>query len=193
MHATTTNYLYHLFRTLSPTPPAAQPSPLPLSQPSSPPTVLIIPYIDIPQHENTLASIPRSIHQLCVRLALLGRFLSLHSVPLPPPLHRVHYIAQKSGLRLRLPVPPSCSSCYLPSPFAPPRFTRLHIRTTNTLGSIPDSIFRSSPGNIIELEDPNPSRLFYRSAPLLSSLALLCSAHSNPALQTLLITPRSSW
>ena len=165
--------------------PPSQPF-LPLSQPSSPPSALSIPYIDIPQHENTLAPIPRSIHQLRVRLApvdsVLGRSLSLHSVPLPPSLHRVHYIAQKPGLRPRL-----------PSPFAS---HRLHIRTTNTLGSVPDSIFRSSPGNIIELEVLQPLAVILSpgpSSPLLSCSALLCSAHSNPALQTLLIIPRSSW
>lgn len=57
---------------------------------------------------------------------------SLHSVP--PSLHLVHYIIQQSG-------PPSRSSCF-PA-------TRVHIRTTNAFGSVPDSTFRSSPGNII--------------------------------------------
>ena len=46
-------YLFHLFRTSSP-------RPQPASRPSSPPAALIIPCIDIPQHENTPTPIPRS-------------------------------------------------------------------------------------------------------------------------------------
>jgi len=88
--------------------------------------------------------------------------LFLSSVP-PPPLHRVHYIAQKSGPRLHPPcsVPP----ILLPSPSAPPRYK--YARLTHSAPS-QTRHFRSSPGNIIELEASNPS-------PLLS-LGPSCSA-----------------
>jgi hypothetical protein len=69
----------------------------------------------------------------------------------------------------------------LPSPSTP---ASLHIRTTNTPGSVPDSTFRSSPGNIIELEGLHLLAVIIARLPL----ALLCFvAHkSNPALQNII-------
>ena len=120
-HAATTIYLYHLFRTLSTPRPSTQPSSLPR---------LTTPYIDIPQHENTLAPIPdrhtSSASDWLSWIQPSAGSLSLYSVP-PPPLHRVHYIAQQSGPCLRPPSPVPLIS--LPSHPAPCRLTR-------TLGSI---------------------------------------------------------
>lgn len=91
----------------------------PASQLSSLPR-LTTQYIDIPQHENTLAPIPdrhpSSASDWHSWIQPSAGSLSLYSVP-PPPLHRVHYIAQQSGpcLRPSLPVP------LISPPHIPPR------------------------------------------------------------------------
>ena len=117
---------------------------------------------------------PRSTYQFLVQLALvasaLGRFSFSSQCTTTPTASSTLYSTSN------------------PVPLSVPRPRPAHLATLHppTYKHTRHLAFRSSPGNIIELEASNLSPLLPFA---LSSPALLCSAHSSPVLQTLLITP----